>query len=400
MLSLTAQVLQLIRRADAPLSKADIADRLGVSLSAVSDHVERLMREGLIAFSSIGSSSGGRKPKQYALNSGYGYIISIVLGTTYAQVALTDFNCRIVEWSSQPVDIGLGPDRVLTSIYEQIQTLLTQHEIEADQIKGIGLGVPGPVEFHSGRPISPPLMPGWDGYPVKEFWAGRFACPCFVDNDVNVMALGEYAKGLHFEVDSLIYIKVGTGIGSGIIYDGKLYRGANGGAGDIGHFDTGSDVLCWCGNRGCLEATAGGKAIIAKGRELALSKGTDGFPGKTPEEESYTFRHIEAGLLRLDPDCLELVRESGAAIGRVVASLVNFSNPSLIAVGGRISEFGDVFLAAIRQSVYQRSLPLATRNLKINPSVLGRAAGLVGGAFMTIDEMIKEATNDRIDLFF
>jgi glucokinase-like ROK family protein len=266
-------------------------------------------------------------------------------------------------------------------------------------VKGIGIGIPGPVDFIMGTPVSPPIMPGWDGYPIKEFLSDHFECPCYVDNDVNIMALGEHAKGLSFEIDNIIYLKVGSGIGSGIIYDGVLYRGSTGSAGDIGHFDTGTDITCWCGNKGCLEAMAGGKAIVSKAEEGARTGKSEYLQTTLNNHGRLTIQDINLGLQKLDPYCVELVRESGTYIGRVVASIVNFSNPSLIVIGGKVSEFGDIFLAAIRQSVYQRSLPLATRNLFINKSVLGVTAGLIGGAFMTIDQLIIQTTNEDMDHF-
>jgi predicted NBD/HSP70 family sugar kinase len=398
MLSLTANILQMIRRAKSPLSKADIAEKASVSLSAVSGHIERLMEERLIQVSNIGISSGGRKPKQYSLNSSYGFILSIELGTTSVQAALTDFNCQIVASKSSLIQINQGPEVVLTHTYQLIEQLMGENSVQVHAIKGIGIGIPGPVEFSTGCPISPPLMPGWDGYPIKAFWSTYFECPCYIDNDVNIMALGEYTKGLNFEVEHLIFIKIDTGIGSGVIYDGKLYRGATGSAGDIGHFDIGTDVVCWCGNSGCLEASAGGKAITAMGKELALLGKSDYLLKAVQDEGSLTLDHIAAGLQGLDSVSIELVRESGIAIGRVIASIVNFSNPSLIAIGGSVPEFGDLFLAALRQSVYQRSLPLATRNLVINKSILGTKVGLIGGAYMTIDELIIQGTNDRTDI--
>jgi glucokinase-like ROK family protein len=399
MLSMTARILQIIRRAKGPVSKMDIVAESGMSWSAVSDHVERLTNEKLISISEIGNSSGGRKPKLYALNKHAGHIISIELGTSSVSVAICDFDCNILFSEHSSVDVGDGPDKVLTYIYEIASQLMVRNHIERKSVMGIGIGIPSPVEFISGLPVSPPIMPGWDRYPIRDFWTKHFDCPCYVDNDVNIMALGEHAKGLNFEVENLIYIKIGTGIGSGIICDGKLFRGSNGSAGDIGHFDVGSDVLCWCGNRGCLEAIAGGKALAVRGKELALA-------GKSPylldtlnERGDITLKDIGTGLQRLDPLSLELVRDSGAQIGRVIASLVNFYNPTLISIGGSISEFGDILLASIRQGVYQRSLPLATRNLQINKSVLGKTAGLIGGAFMTIDQLIINCTDNNADTF-
>lgn len=400
LLSMTAHVLQIIRRAKDPMAKTDIAAVSGLSLSAVSDHVERLLNEKLIKVSNIGNSSGGRKPRLYTLNKDVGYIISIELGTSSVRVAIADFDCNLLFCDRSAVNLNEGPETVLTHIHKMVEQLMISNQISKDSVLGIGIGIPGPVEFASGLPISPPIMPGWDRYPIREFWAKYYDCPCYVDNDVNTMALGEHAKGLNFEVDNLIYIKIGTGIGAGIIYDGKLYRGSSGSAGDIGHFDVGADVTCWCGNTGCLEAIAGGKAIAAKAKELALAGKSDFLLDLLQEKGDLTLKDIGAGIQRLDSLSVELIRDSGALIGRVLASLVNYSNPSLISIGGGVSEFGDIVLAAIRQGIYQRSLPLATRNLLINKSILGRSAGLIGGAFMTIDQLIINSTDDNAQNFF
>jgi glucokinase-like ROK family protein len=399
MLPMTASVLQMIRRAKSPLSKADIANESGSSLSAASDHVERLIAEQLVEVNAIGASSGGRKPKQYSLNSKYGHILSIELGTTSVQIAITDFDCEILNTKTSIIQINEGPDKVLTYVQQLAEQLIREIGIENSSIKGIGIGIPGPVDYSMGQPITPPLMQGWDNYLIPQFWSKYYDCPCYVDNDVNIMALGEQAKGYKFEIDNLIYIKLGSGIGSGVIYDGKLYRGSAGSAGDIGHFDIGSNVLCWCGNRGCLEASAGGKAIVAKGKAAALSEKSDFLLKRLDEHGEITLADISAGVLNLDPVSVDIIRESGAILGRVLASIVNFSNPDLVVIGSEYSDYGDILLASIRQSVYQRSLPLATRKLLINKSILGNTAGLIGGAFMTIDQLIIQATNDKVDTF-
>jgi glucokinase-like ROK family protein len=391
--SLTAQVLQVIRRAGKPLSKTDMASITGLSLSAISEHLERLTDENLILGASVGVSSGGRKPKLFTLNENAGHIVSIELSTSSVRVGISDFDCRILDYKSSAIPIGDGPKKTLTLIYEIVREMLSAKHIDYQSVKGIGIGFPGPVEFATGLPVSPPIMPGWDQYPIRGFWAQYFDCPCYVDNDVNIMAVGEHAKGLNFMVDNLIYVKIGAGIGAGIIVDGKIYRGINGSAGDIGHIDVGIDVDCWCGNRGCLEALAGGKAIAAQAKKLALAGKSDFLMERLKDKGVLSVKDVGLGLQSLDSSSIELIRESGETIGRVLASIVNFTNPSLVSIGGGVAELGDILLASIRQGVYRRSLPLATRNLAINKSTLGRMAGLIGGAFMTIDQLITS----RID---
>ncbi len=381
------------------MTKMEIATEAGLSLTAVSDHIDRLQKENLIEVSTIGTSSGGRKPRLYALNKNAGHVISFEVGSSSVRVAICDFDCNILHTDRDDIDLSKHPADTLTHMYNMVSRLMNHTGIGKETIMGIGIGIPSPVEFSSGRPISPPIMPGWDRYPIRDFWSQHFDCPCYVDNDVNIMALGEYAKGLNFEVENLIYVKIGTGIGAGIILDSKLFRGANGSAGDIGHFDVGEDVLCWCGNKGCLEAICGGKAIAARAKELALTGRSNYLLGVLEEKGELTLRDIGIGIKQLDPLSVELIRESGAMIGRVIASIVNFANPSLISIGGRVAEFGDVLLASIRQGIYQRSLPLATRNLQINKDALGKMTGLIGGAFMTIDELIINYTDNNPDTY-
>ncbi len=386
MFTLTARVLQQIRKAHEPLSKSEVAEQLGISQSAASVHIDRLLGQELIRVSRIGPSQGGRKPKQYRLNEAFGYILSMELRTTSAHLAIADFNCELIWQHAFPILIEAGPESVLTELLQAARTLIAQSGLDDRQIKGIGMGLPGPVDFERGTPVAPPLMPNWDQYPIKAFWAEHFDCPCFIDNDVNNMALGEHAIGLRFGVPHFIYVEAGAGIGAGVVYNGNLYRGADGSAGDIGHFPIGGPSKCWCGKYGCLEAEASLNAILLQMKEEA------GMP--------VLFEDIKQAVLRLDSGTLERIRRSAQQIGQVLAAVVNFSNPSLVVLGGKLTELGDIFLASVRKSIYENTLPLASRHLQIRTSAAGEKVGLMGGAYMTIDQLILQATDDDPDHFF
>jgi predicted NBD/HSP70 family sugar kinase len=255
---------------------------------------------------------------------------------------------------------------------------------EDADVRGIGIGVPGPVEHATGRPRNPPIMPGWDGYPVPERFADRYGVPVLVDNDVNIMALGEHWTQWP-DVDHLLFIKVGTGIGCGIVVDGRIHRGAEGAAGDIGHIRVAADAkgeptTCSCGNIGCLEALAGGGAMAARLR-------TEGFDAADSRAVVELARAGEAPAVRL-------VRESGRLIGEVLAALVNLYNPSVIVIGGDVAEAHEQLLAGVREVVYQRSLPLATRHLRIVRSQLADRAGVIGAAVMVIEHVLSPAAVD------
>ena len=257
--------------------------------------------------------------------------------------------------------------------------------------------MPGPVEYGTGRPISPPIMPGWDGYPVRERLSARYDAPVWVDNDVNVLALGEWRSGIAAGYDNVIVVKVGTGIGAGIIADGRLHRGAQGSAGDVGHIQVSEDrdVVCRCGNIGCLEALAGGAAIARdgetaarEGRSLRLREALDRRGTVTAEDVA---RAASFG----DPVAVELLGEAGRRIGSMLASVVNFFNPSLVVIGGGVAQSGDALLASIREAVYGRSLPLATRDLQIRRSSLGGLAGVIGASSMVVDQLFARESLAR-----
>jgi predicted NBD/HSP70 family sugar kinase len=233
------------------------------------------------------------------------------------------------------------------------------------------------VEFSTGRPSHPPIMPGWHDYPIPGAFA-RYECPVYVDNDVNVMALGEL--GVADSADDVLVVKVGTGIGCGVIVEGRVYRGAQGSAGDIGHIyvarPDGRTVLCRCGNENCLEAIAGGGALLRD----ALAAG---LPVTSTRQVIELADHGDGA-------AVELVRNSGRTIGTVLAALVNFFNPHRIVMTGGVAQAGLPLLAGIRETVYRRSMPLAARSLEISVSDAPEMSGRIGAALMAIEGFLDE----------
>jgi predicted NBD/HSP70 family sugar kinase len=252
-----------------------------------------------------------------------------------------------------------------------------------DELLGLGLGLPGPVEHSTGRPINPPIMPGWDGFDVPGYLTDALGTVALVDNDVNVMALGEHFAHWR-DADHLVLVKVATGIGSGIISDGELRRGAQGAAGDLGHIQVpgGGEAPCRCGNTGCLEAVASGAAVAARLRALGIeaTSGAD------------VVRLSRAG----NVPATQLLREAGRDIGAVLASVVSLLNPSVIVLGGALSQAGEHLLAGVREVVYRRSLPLATQHLRIVESRTGERAGVVGAAVLVLEHALAPEQVDRL----
>ena len=235
----------------------------------------------------------------------------------------------------------------------------------------------------TGCPCSPPIMPGWDRYPVRDLLAREHGCPVVVDNDVNIMAVGEVYGGVARAASNLLFVKIGTGIGCGIYLGGQVYRGTDGCAGDIGHIkveDAGPQ--CTCGNAGCLEALFGGAALARDALAAARAGTSPLLAARLAETGELSAIDVAEGATAGDATCIGLIRDGGRRVGNVLAGLVSFINPSMIVIGGGLASVGHVLLAEIRSVVYRRSLPLATGNLPVVLSELGPRAGVVGGALL------------------
>ncbi|WP_158889149.1 ROK family protein [Amycolatopsis anabasis] len=385
-----ATVLDLVRSGIAR-TKPEIGRRAGLGRTVVTQRIAQLTECGLLEDGDLGPSSGGRAPRELRFRARAGVVLAAELGATSIGVGITDLSGRVLAQHEEPADIGLGPESVLGHVEELFDRLLA--EVDPAPIWGAGIGLPGPVEFATGRPSAPPIMPGWDGYPVRDRFAARFDAPVWVDNEVNAMALGELRAGSAKGQDDILYIKIGTGIGAGLVSGGRLHRGSQGCAGDIGHAAVADDpvVVCRCGNTGCLEAFAGGAALARDGL-AAAADGRSEFLARLRESKgTITAADISAAAQHGDRTAVELLTQAGRLIGRLLATLVSFYNPALVIIGGGVSGAGDLLLAALRETVYRRSLPLATRELRIARSTLSDQAGLVGAAFMVIDELFTPA---------
>jgi predicted NBD/HSP70 family sugar kinase len=316
------------------------------------------------------------------LNGGGGGGLVVYLGATHARLAVADLSGKPLGEYSQELDIAGGPDRVLGIVQDRFEELLAMVSRSASDVRGVGIGVPGPVQFARGTPVSPPIMPGWHNYAVPEFFHSRYEVPVLVDNDVNIMALGEYVYVWRESVSDLLYVKIGTGIGCGIIASGAVHRGAEGAAGDIGHIRlAGAEhVVCRCSNVGCLEAVAGGGALARR-----LSE--EGIEARTPSD-------VVELMLAGNARAVRLVRDAGRQIGEVLAATVSLLNPAVVVIGGRVSRAHEQLLAGMREVVYQRSLPLATRHLQVVRSQLGTRAGIVGAAALVLQHILSAESID------
>jgi predicted NBD/HSP70 family sugar kinase len=379
-------VLAAIRRSDG-ITQPQLISQVGLGRSVVAQRVSELEAAGLVVQAGRGPSTGGRAPRRLQVRASAGLIAGADIGATGMVVGLADLAGRILVLVNEPIDVADGPEAVLGQVEKLVDDLLGQL-VDPPALWGIGVGVPGPVEFSSGLPVAPPIMPGWDGYPIRTRLGDRFAAPVWVDNDVNLLALGELRiNPAAAATGNVLYVKIGTGIGAGLISNGRLHRGANGCAGDIGHVSVteAENVICRCGNLGCLEAIAGGAALARDGRRLAESGDSPALAEVLAMSGSVTATDVTAAAQRGDPAARTLLARAGRLVGGTLATLVSFYNPDRVVLGGRVVQDDDHVLAAIREAVYRRSLPLATRTLRIEPSVLGEAAGLGGAVHLVLD---------------
>lgn len=378
-------------------SRSEIAERTGLSRSVVAQRVGELLDRGLIMEGKTGPSTGGRPPRQLTFRADAGYVLVADLGATSIDVAVTTLDGTILGHRDEPSSIAAGPETCLARVDELFRQLSETTLGLPDRLWGVGVGLPGPVEFKTGRPISPPIMPGWDGFPVREYFSARYNAPVWVDNDVNIFALGEWRSGVAAGHDNVVVIKVGTGIGAGIVSNGQLHRGAQGCAGDVGHVQVSDapNVICRCGNVGCLEALAGGAALGRDGEAAARAGRSERLRAALDRHGIITAEDVARAASHGDPVAIGLIEQSGHRIGAMLATVVNFFNPSLIVIGGGVAQSGDRLLAAVRETIYRRSLPLATRDLLIQRSSLDGLAGVIGAASMVVDQLFSRESYAR-----
>jgi predicted NBD/HSP70 family sugar kinase len=377
----TGEVLELIRDGRAR-TRGDLVSLTGLARSTVGQHVDALLARRLLYEAADQASTGGRPPIRLAFNPEAGVVLAADVGATHTRLAVTDLEGAPVAEASADVDIAEGPEVVLGWLAGRFAELLASAGRGDDDVLAVGVGLPGPVEFSSGRAINPPIMPGWDGVSVPERLGARWAVPVLVDNDVNIMALGEYHRRWRTRARHLLFVKVGTGIGCGIVAGGAIHRGGDGAAGDIGHVRVAGhdDAVCRCGNTGCLEAVAGGGAMARRLRELGLEA----------EDARDVVRLARGGNL----DAVRLVRQAGRLLGEVLAGAVNLFNPEVLVIGGDVAHADEHLLAGAREVVYERSLPLATRHLRIVRSALDQDAGIAGAAVIALDHVLSPAAVD------
>jgi predicted NBD/HSP70 family sugar kinase len=380
-LATSGDVLRLIRSGEA-VTRADIGRATGLSRPAVTLRVAELVDRGLVVEDTEGPSTGGRPPARLAFNAAGGVVLVASLGASRTQVAVCDLAGEVLARADLEIDVEKGPDVVLPLIMDIWGDLLGGRPASA--VRGVGMGVPATVEFAAGRTESVRVMATWTGVAIPPIVRERFRVPVFVDNDVNVIAMGEYRAVYAGQLDDLLFVKVSTRLGAGVIAGGGILRGALGAAGEIGHIPVrdGGGVLCRCGNVDCVDSVASATAIL---RDLRAT-------GRDVTSLADAVALVRAG----DAETMAVVRRAGRLLGEVVASAVNLLNPAVVVLGGDVVEIFQPLVSAVREVVHRRSTALATRSLRIERSRLGPVAGLVGCALMVIDHVLSAEAVDGL----
>ncbi|MGW3243844.1 ROK family protein [Streptomyces sp. NPDC001070] len=381
-----ARLLRLLRDMG-PQSRAVLGDQVELSRSKLAVEVDRLLETGLVVADGLAASRGGRPSHNVRLAPSLRFL-GVDIGATSVDVAVTNAELEVLGHLAEPFDVREGP----VAVFEQVLAMAAKLRDAgaAESFDGAGIGVPGPVRFPDGVPVAPPIMPGWDGFPVREVMSQELGCPVLVDNDVNLMALGEQHAGVARSVRDFLFVKIGTGIGCGIVVGGQVHRGVTGSAGDIGHIQVVPGGLpCACGNHGCLEAYFGGSALVRDATATAGTGGSAALAARLASAGVLTSADVAAAAAGGDSAALDLIRQGGNRTGQVIAGLVSFFNPGLVVIGGGLTGLGHTLLASIRSQVYGQSLPLATGNLPIVLSELGPTAGVIGATRLISDHVFS-----------
>lgn len=371
--SLADRVLALVASGQAT-SRTELTHHLGAAASSISTTVQRLLERGLIAEDGVESSAGGRPRKVLRLGSPDEYALAADVGRHHARIGLVRAGGRTEQVSTIPFDISVGPEAGIDLILSALEPLAAT---ASGMLGAVGVSLPGPVDITLGGVDRPSSMPGWNGFPVRDAVADRLNVPVTVENDANLMAIGEDAAR-RLDHRQSITVKAGTAIGAGIIIGGQLYRGATGAAGDITHvrIDAADDIPCSCGNVGCLETVASGAGLVRILRE-------QGLPVTDTEDVVRLAREAR-------PLVVTAVRRAGGYLGEVLSANVNFFNPDAVYLGGILSTL-EPFVAAVRSRLYDYCHPLVTQHLTIERTSLGADAGLVGAGVYALQNALAGA---------
>ncbi len=380
-------IIDLIRFTPNGISRIELARELGLTRAAITSTINDLQKTGLVLEIKTRQPSG-RKPIVLEINPNRGFVIGLDIGATHITALLANYSAHVIAEIECSIDIIEGPQKVLDKANEMINSLIENSGISLKDLHAIGVGVPGPVVTGAGMVSEPPIMPGWDKFPIETALGTQRGIPVTVANDAELGAVGEWAYGAGRGERNLAYIKVGKGIGAGLLIDGQIYHGTNGSAGEIGHITLDENgPLCSCGNHGCLEAMAGGNAVAKKAIEK-IKRGTRSDLSTIIPLSDIKSEDVIDAACRGDLLAQQILIEAGHHLGTAIAGLVNLFNPSIVIIGGNVAKIGDLLLDPIRKTVQERSLRMASANLRISTALLGKRSSAMGAVVLALNMVI------------
>ncbi len=310
------------------------------------------------------------------------YRIGVDIGGTNIKIALVDREGKIVYSNTTPTRAEMGYEYTINNIKQAIKDLMKETNEDKNSIEAIGFGFPGQIDYVEGKVLILPNLPGWVNVPFRKIMEEEFDIPTYLDNDVRCAALGELNYGAGIGAKNLICITVGTGIGSGIILNGKLVRGASNVAGEIGHIKMTMEdgPLCGCGDYGCFEAYASGPNIVAMAKEYLKGGKSAKFKELATEELSPYV--VAQAALQGDVVAIQIFKKMGEIIGLGLTSVINLLNPEKIIIGGGVADAGDIFFDPLKDTVARRAMPIQREAVEIVHAKLGNTAGVIGASLL------------------
>lgn len=374
------ELLDLIRSGRA-VTRGELGRVTGLSRTAVSVRIAALVSAGLLLEGGEESSTGGRPATTLVLNPRAGLVLAGAIGRSRSQMAVYSLDGVELASVSHDQEVGLGPQVLMPVVADHLARMLAELGRSGEQVRGVGLSIPGTVDPERTTSLDSPVMAGWDGVALAPYLREVTAAPVVLDNDTNVMALSELDGHLR-ELDDVLVLKASTGLGLGIVADGRLVRGHRGAAGEVGHVkvEAAAGLRCRCGDTGCLEAVAGGWALVQRLHERG--------------HELSHVRDLVAQAVRGDGEARSIVRESGRRVGEVLAAAVTLLNPQAVVVGGDMAGAFDTFAAGLRDTLFARTTALAGRDLRLLPATHGDRAGLVGCARLALEQVLSPRAVD------
>jgi glucokinase-like ROK family protein len=388
----TSIILNVLRL-HAPVSRAELAAKTKLNRSTVSNIINALIDEGLVLELDTMESKIGRPGIALALKPEAGAVVGVEIGVGFISVILTDFVANIL-WRKW---IEISPSKAQIEIISEAEKLIDQALSVAQEknlrLLGIGLGVPGLVNTRKGELLFAPNL-GWQNVPLRLMWNQRFHFPLYVENEANLAALGEYYFGVGREVDNLIYLSSGVGLGGGLIINGKLFKGGFGLAGEIGHIQRDpAGEMCGCGRRGCWETQVGPRAVLQRVRRAieadpdnALTKYVNG------DLDKLTFNQVVDCALQGDQLCRSALEEVGKNLGTGIADLANIFNPEMVVIGGAFSYGREILLPVLEDTLSTETLPAVKKDLRVIFSEHGADACVLGAIAVVLDDILREIT--------